>query len=187
MLNRPEEIADVDDLDLVRMTRDEVLERYGTLAIYWRRRVITEQVLTAEVLKDMFRRLLEMPEGVVRGRVVWEMLLPLVPRQPHGLDAMDVRIAALNVLCPPGEISEPPGAWWWRLRVLYDIPDPVAWVVEMAEKRERGWARRLAEMCWGEAGEEKSSLVAVYWLVRKCREELEYRKNRQKAEDGGAA
>jgi len=175
MLRRPDEIAGVDDLALVRMTRYEVLDRYGTLAMHWRQKVIAGQVLTAEVLKGMFRRLLEMPEGVVRGRVVWELLLPLVPLRPHGLEALDVRIAARDVLCSPGDISEPSGAWWWRLRVVYDIPDPAAWVVEMAEKRERGWARRLAEMCWGEAGKKKSSRVDAYRLVRQCRSMLEQR------------
>jgi hypothetical protein len=180
MLKRPDSIADVDDPALVRMTRGEVLDRYGVSAMHWRQKVIAGQVLTAEVLTGMFRRLLEMPGGVRKGRLAWELLLPLVPLQPHGLDVWDVRWAAREVFCP-GETAEPSAGWWWRLRVVYDIPDPVAWIAQMAERREPGWRQRLAEMGWGEA-EKTAKLGRVSQLAQQCRKDVERRLNR---DDGG--
>jgi hypothetical protein len=183
MLKRPDSIADVDDLALVRMTRGEVLDRYGVSAMHWREKVICEQVLTAEVLKGMFRRLLEMPEGVRNGLLVWELLLPLVPLQPHGLDVWDVRWAARDVFFP-GDGAAPSAGWWWRLRVVHDIPDPVAWIAEMAERREPGWRQRVAEMCWGEA-EKTAKIGRVSQLAQQCRKDVERRKRRLNRDDGG--
>lgn len=181
-LEKPDEVKQVDDLDLVRMTRYETIDRYGVSSMLYREQVIREQVLTAEVLSDLIRRALETPGGVRKGRLVWETLLPLVPLQPHGLDVWDVRWAAEGVLRTEEQRYEPPSdVWWWRLRVVHGIADPVAWVVEQAEShrpRERGWWRRLLEMAFGEAGKGKKIAVA-YQLVGRCRELLERRKGRK--------
>ncbi len=184
-LEKPDEVKQVDDLDLVRMTRHETIDRYGVSPMLYRAQVIREQVLTAKALSDLIRRALEMPEGVGvrKGRLIWEALLPLVPLQPHGLDVWDVRWAAEEVLRTEEQRYEPPsGAWWWRLRVVHGIADPVAWVAEQAEKRERGWARRLLAMAYGEAGKNKK-YVEAYLLVKRCREFLA---RREKREQGGA-
>ncbi len=116
-LEKPDELKQVDDLDLVRMTRYEVLDRYGVLPMHYRAQVIREQVLTPEVLKDMIAKVLAMPEGVKKGRLVWEALLPLVPLQPHGLDRFDVQNAAMETLRREEQRFEfESSAWWWRLR-----------------------------------------------------------------------
>jgi hypothetical protein len=174
-LAKPDEVKQVEDLDLVRMTRYEVLDRYGVSAMHYRAQVIREQVLTAEVLKGMIAKALEMPEGVKKGRLVWEALLPLVPLQPHGLDRWDVQWAAEEVLRTEEQRYEPPsGVWWWRLRVVHGIADPVAWVVEQAEKREKGWARRVGEMALGR----EAPVALVYLLVKRCQEFLKRREER---------
>lgn len=176
-LEKPDELKQVDDLELVRMTRYETLDRYGVLPMHYRAQVIREQVLTADVLADMIRQALDMPEGVGvrRGHLLWEALLPLVPLQPHGLDVWDVRWAAEEALrTEENRFESQSGVWWWRLRVVHGIEDPVVWVVEQAEKRrprERGWARRLVEMAFGEAGKTRPAVTA-YQLVKRCREYL---------------
>ena len=181
-LEKPDEVKQVEDLDLVRMTRYEVLDRYGVSAMHYRAQVIREQVLTAEALKGMIAEALEMPEGVKKGRLVWEALLPLVPLQPHGLDRWDVQWAAAEVLRTEEQRYEPSGGvWWWRLRVVHGIADPVMWVVEQAERHrpyERGWSRRLLEMVFGEAGKNKKP-AEFYLLVKRCRQLLERREKRE--------
>lgn len=178
-LEKPDEVKQVDDLDLVRMTRCEVLDKYGVSAMHYRERVICEQALPAEVLAKVLRRALELPECVRKGRLVWEKILPLLPFQPHGLDRWDLRWAAEENLRTEEQVYEVSGGvWWWWLRVAHGIADPTAWVVEQAEKRERGWARRLLEMAFGEAEKQRPPGVA-YQLVKRCRRYLERRKERQ--------
>jgi len=186
-LEKPDEVKQVENLDLVRMTRYEVLDRYGVSAMHYRAQVIREQVLTAEALKGMIAEALEAPEVVKKGRLVWEALLPLVPLQPHGLDRWDVQWAAEEVLRTEEQRYEPPsGVWWWRLRVVHGIADPVMWVVEQAERHrphERGWSRRLLEMVFGEAGKNKKP-AALYSLVKRCRELLERREGKKSIDAG---
>jgi len=178
-LEKPDEVKQVEDLELVRMTRYEVLDRYGVSAMHYRAQVIWEQVLTAEALKGMIAKALEAPEGVRKGRLVWEALLPLVPLQPHGLDRWDVQRAAAEVLRTEEQRYEPPsGVWWWRLRVVHGISDPTAWVVEQAEKGEKGWARRVGEMAFGR----EAPVALVYQLVKRCRQLLERREKRSRDE-----
>ncbi|MDT8899476.1 hypothetical protein QYE77_14520 [Thermanaerothrix sp. 4228-RoL] len=173
-LEKPDELKQVDDLDLVRMTRYEVLDRYGVLPMHYRAQVIREQVLTPEVLKDMIAKVLAMPEGVKRGRLVWEALLPLVPLQPHGLDRFDVQNAAMETLRREEQRFEfESSAWWWRLRVVHGIEDPTAWVVEQRTNRAKGWARRVLAMAFGDAG---LSLMRAYQLAAKCEQALARRK-----------
>ena len=144
--------------------------------MHYRAQVIREQVLTAEVLKRMIAPLLEMPEGTANGRIRWAALLPLVPVQPHGLDEWDVRWAAEeNLRTEENRFEVPSSVWWWRLRTIYDIPDPVAWVVEQGEQRGKDWGRRVLEMAFGEKGK-TMKIALVYQLVKRCREYLAKRK-----------
>lgn len=80
-----------DEIDLVRMTREEVLKRYGVLEMHYRAKLIRERVLTPEVLKDMITRLLAMPDGVRGGRLVWDKLVALVRLKGMGLIALTCR------------------------------------------------------------------------------------------------
>lgn len=163
-----------DELDLVRMTRYEVLERYGILEMHYRAKLIRERVLPPEVLKQLIAQVLAMPEGVKNGRLVWEALLPLVPLEGHQLDRYDVRNAALETLRPEAQrFTLESSAWWWRLRTVHDIADPVAWVVEQKARREKGWARRVMAMALGRAD---LPLRRAYQLVAACERELQRRK-----------
>lgn len=183
-IDKPEEIKQVDDLELVRLTRYETIDRYGISPMHYRAQVIREQVLTAETLKALIRRVLEMPDGTAKGRIRWTALLPLVPVQPHGLDEWDVRWAAEeNLRTEENRFEAPNGVWWWRLRTVYDIPDPAAWVVEQWQQREKGWAKRLLEMAYGE-GQTKYPAAAAHQLVSRCRAYLQKRKPKQTEQKG---
>lgn len=149
-IDKPKEVEQVDDLELVRLTRYETIDRYGVQAMHYRAQVICDRVLTADVLKHIIAQMLDDQETLKKGRLMWQKSLQLVPLQPHGLDEWDVRWAAEeNLRAEENRFEASSGVWWWRLRVLYDIPDPAAWVVEQAERHERGWGRRVAELAWG--------------------------------------
>ncbi|GAP12230.1 hypothetical protein BECAL_03434 [Bellilinea caldifistulae] len=165
-----------DGEELVRMSRYDTLRRYDALAMHYRAKVIREQVLPPEVCKGMIARLLTMPGGVRGGRLVWDALLPLVPPGGYDFDRFDVQNAVMENLRTAEQRYEfDSSAWWWRLRVLYDIPDPAVWVVEQAERKEKGWSRRLLKIAFGDAS---LNLMKVYQLVKKCKRELEKRKRR---------
>ncbi len=180
-LEKPDELKQVDDLDLVRMTRYEVLDRYGVLPMHYRAQVIREQVLTPEVLKDMIAKVLAMPEGVKKGRLVWEALLPLVPLQPHGLDRFDVQNAAMETLRREEQRFEfESSAWWWRLRCVHGIEDPTAWIAAQKARGERGWGRRVLTMAFGRTD---LPLVNAYRLAAKCERALQERERQKHGRD----
>ena len=139
----------------------------------------------ASLSDKIIRRVLEMPEGTANGHIRWAALLPLVPVQPHGLDEWDVRWAAEENLRTEENRFEPPsGVWWWRLRTVYDIPDPVAWVVEQDKRRGSGWGRRVLEMAFGEKGK-TLPLGRVYQFAARCRAYLQKRKPKQTERESG--
>lgn len=119
-----------DELDLVHMTRGEVLEMHN------RAKLIRERMLREEVLKRMIAQALNMPEGVRRGRLVWDVLPGLVPFEGHGLDTFDVKDAMReNLLSDENRQEFKSAAWWWRLRTVYDLTDPTAWVAEQKARK----------------------------------------------------
>lgn len=166
-----------DELDLVRMTREEVLRRYGVLAMHYRAKLIRERVLTPEVLKDMIAWLLATPDGVRGGRLVWDKLVALVPFEGHGFDRFDVQNTALeNMRDEAWRYEFVSSAWWWRLRCVHGIEDPTAWIAAQKARGERGWGRRVQTMAFGRTD---LPLVNAYRPAAKCERALQARE-RQK-------
>ncbi|GIV64809.1 hypothetical protein [Bellilinea sp.] len=164
-------MSEQDELELIRMTRTQVLHaRTDSSGLQERKRILAEKVLPPETLKRLI--LMAIGSGWVHnGRIRWGMLLPHLPVQPHGVEAWEVRYVALDLR--PWELQHEfeSAAWWWRMYLLQGIADPTAWVVEQAEKHEPGWVERIGEIAYGKApGRGK-----VYMLVRNCRRALQLR------------
>lgn len=162
----------MDELDLICMTRTEVLRARGSDGLEERMRVLREKVLPPEVLKGLI--LMAIEHGWVHGgRIRWGSLLPHLPVQPHGLEAWEVRHTALEMR--PWELQDEfqSAAWWWRAHLVGGIADPTAWVLEQAEKREPGWVERVAQVAYG-----RMSRPSVYGLVRQCRAAMQLRQKR---------
>lgn len=173
-----------DELDLVRMTREEVLKRYGVLAMHYRAKLIRERVLKPEVLKDMIVRLLSMPDGVRGGRLVWDKLVALAPFEGHGLDRFDVQNAALeNLRDEAWRYEFMSSAWWWRLRCVHGIEDPTAWIAAQKARGGRGWGRRVLTMAFGRTD---LPLVNAYRLAAKCERALQERERQKRGQNHDA-
>ncbi len=149
------------DAELIRLTRYETIDRYGISAMH-RRQAVIRQALTADLLKDLMRRALQ-GGAAERGRLKWARALAFVPLAEHGLDEWDLRRAACENAGVPWSFES--SVWWWRLWTLYEIADPVGWLIEQSERKEKGWARRVMEMALGR----QAAPPEVYRLVKKCR------------------
>lgn len=164
-------MSEQDELELIRMTRTQVLHaRTDSSGLQDRMRILAEKVLPPETLKRLI--LMAIGNGWVHnGRIRWGMLLPHLPVQPHGVEAWEVRYVALDLR--PWELQHEfeSAAWWWRAYLLQGIADPTAWAVEQAEKREPGWVERIGEMAFGR----HPGRAKVYTLVRHCRRALQAR------------
>lgn len=160
----------MDELNLIRMTRTEVLRAYGSDGLEERMRVLREKVLPPEVLKGLILRAIE-NGWVHQGRIRWGLVLPHLPVQPHGLEAWEVGWAALEMR--PWELRHEfeNAAWWWRVYLVFGISDPTVWVLEQAEKGEKGWVHLVGQAAYGVV-----KRPVVYNLVRRCREALEVRR-----------
>ncbi len=160
------------ELELIRMTRSEVLRTRYSAGLEERMRVLREKVLPPEVLKGLI--LMAIENGWLHnGRIRWKFLLPHIPVQPHGIEPWEVGYVALEMR--PWELRDEfqDAAWWWRAYLVGGISDPTAWVLEQAAKREPGWAERVSRLIYG-----RVSRTTVYGMVRQCREVMRLRQER---------
>lgn len=82
-------------------------------------------------------------------------------------DEWEIAKIALGYYAPPDVFPEFRSAvWWWRVRLLYGIEDPVRWVVET-------WQANQIQQVVEYLG--VADRKAAYFVMRKCRFALEAR------------
>lgn len=163
------------DLYYVVNTREYIASHAVDISWIPERERVLKEILTPAILKNVI--LLALEKGYIhQGQIVWDMLPAELPLQPNAIEGWEIKQIALSHF-RQGKITGRAfenTAWWWRLRLLYDIPDPCQWLVETysGTKGKRGSKSKKALEIWKKVygtPPPENYLVRVYLLVRTCK------------------
>lgn len=128
-----------ENLDILRKTRRQLFEAYGLELGLAKREAALRELLTPNQVKDLIVKGITVWKCIgPNENIVWERIAKHIPLENHAISGFEIRDLAFEYFLP--NVSDQNAAnwvWWWRLRLLRNIPDPTHWLARKAEERSR--------------------------------------------------
>ncbi|MEM3484248.1 MAG: hypothetical protein QXQ66_10190 [Candidatus Hadarchaeum sp.] len=126
-----------ENLDILRKTRRQLFETYGLELGLAKRESALHELLPPNQVKDLIIK------GVTvwkcfgpNENIIWEQIAKHIPLENHAVKGFEIRDLAFEYFLPSAlDQNAANWVWWWRLRLLRNIPDPTHWLARKAEER----------------------------------------------------
>ncbi|MCX7608939.1 MAG: hypothetical protein N2049_06955 [Anaerolineales bacterium] len=128
-----------ENLDILCKTRRQLFETYGLELGLAKRESALKEVLTPDIVRNL------MIEAITNwncighdGIVLWNCIAHHIPIEGHAINGSELRMLAFEYFLPSrSDESMAAYSWWWRLRLIRNIPDPAIWLIQKDKERKR--------------------------------------------------
>ncbi|WP_322808056.1 hypothetical protein [Thermanaerothrix sp.] len=128
-----------ENLDILQKNRRQLFETYGLELGLAKREAALRNVLTQEVVRNLVVEGITTWECIGHDEIVlWDCIARHIPIENHAISGSELRMLAFEYFLPSrSDENMAAYSWWWRLRLMRNIPDPALWLAQKDEERKR--------------------------------------------------